>query len=179
MSPLTTKVTERDHVRGSLDAPVILLEYGDYQCPYCGRAHPIVERIIEALGDQLCFAFRNFPLSQIHPHAEHAAEAAEAAHALGGADAFWSMHDMLFENQQALDDDDLLSYAAEIGLDAKKFAQALATGQFAPRVREDFLSGVRSGVNGTPTFFINGERFDGDWTNVREFTSALVTAVGA
>jgi protein-disulfide isomerase len=173
MSQLTVPVSDRDHVRGSLDAPAILVEYGDYECPYCGQAFPIVHKVIEALGDRVAFVFRNFPLTQIHPHAEHAAEAAEAAEVLGGADAFWAMHDTLFENQRALEDEDLLSYASELGLEAKTFAEALATGQFAPRVKEDFMSGVRSGVNGTPTFFVNGARYEGDWTNASEFAAAL------
>ena len=178
MSPLVMPVNEHDHVRGSFDAPVTLVEYGDYECPHCGRAHPIVQQLIQTLGDQLGFVFRNFPLSQIHPHAEHAAEAAEAADALGGPDAYWGMHDMLFENQEALGDEDLMVYAHELGLDEKKVARALATGELAERVRADFIGGVRSGVNGTPTFFINGERYDGDWMNARAFASALVAAVG-
>ena len=178
MSPLIIPPSERDHVQGSLDAPVILLEYGDYECPHCGRAHPILKQVIRALGDQLGFVFRNFPLSQIHPHAEKAAEAAEAADTFGGLEKFWEMHDVLFENQEALGDEDLMVLAHEIGLDEKKVARALVTGEFAPRVREDFIGGVRSGVNGTPTFFINGERYDGDWTNPKVFAHALVAAVG-
>ena len=178
MSSLVIPPSERDHVQGSLDAPVILVEYGDYECPRCGRAHPIVKQVIETLRDQLGFVFRNFPLSQIHPHAERAAEAAEAADALGGPEKFWEMHDALFENQEALGGEDLVFYAHELGLDEKQVALALRTREFAPRVREDFIGGVRSGVNGTPTFFINGERYDGDWTNVRVFASALVAAVG-
>jgi protein-disulfide isomerase len=178
-------VTQSDHIRGSrgsrgsLDAPVTLVEYGDFECPHCRRAHPIVEQLLVTLGDQLCFAFRNFPLTQIHPHAERAAEAAEAADALTGPDAYWGMHGTLFENQEALEDEDLLRYAQEIGLDAAAFARALQTGQFVPRVTKDFLGGVRSGVNGTPTFFINGERFDGDWTDVRVFSSVLLNAQGS
>jgi protein-disulfide isomerase len=176
VSRLTVPVTQSDHIRGSLDAAVMLVEYGDFECPHCRRAHPIVKQLLVTLGDQLCFAFRNFPLTQIHPHAERAAEAAEAADALGGSDAYWGMHGTLFEHQEALEDEDLLRYAQEIDLDAAAFARALQTGQFVPRVKKDFLGGVRSGVNGTPTFFINGERFDGDWTNVRMFAAALMAA---
>lgn len=176
MSQLTVPVTQSDHLRGSLDAPVTLVEYGDFECPHCGRAYPIVEQLIETLRDQLCFAFRNFPLTQIHPHAARAAEAAEAADALGGPDAYWGMHGTLFENQDALEDEDLLAYTQALGLDAAAFERALQSGQFVPRVQKDFLGGVRSGVNGTPTFFINGARFDGDWMNVRGFSSVLLAA---
>jgi protein-disulfide isomerase len=178
VSQLTIPVTQSDHLRGSLDAPVTLVEYGDFECPHCGRAYPIVEQLIEKIGDQLCFAFRNFPLTQIHPHAARAAEAAEAADALGGPDAYWGMHSALFENQDALEDQDLLAYAQKLGLDAAAFARTLQSGQFVPRVQKDFLSGVRSGVNGTPTFFINGVRFDGDWMDVRSFGGALMASEG-
>lgn len=157
-SRLIKPVTESDHIRGPKTALVTLLEYGDYQCPFCGRAHPIVEALRESMGDRMRFVFRNFPLTQIHPHAQRAAESAEAAGAQG---KFWEMHDTLYENQQALDDAHLLKYATALGLDPEAFLAALATGEFTPKVREDFLSGVRSGVNGTPTFFINEVRYDG------------------
>jgi protein-disulfide isomerase len=178
VSQLTTPVSQSDHILGSLDAPITLVEYGDYECPHCGRAHPILKQVLRMLGDQVCFAYRNFPLTQIHPHAQHAAEAAEAADALGGPDAYWQMHDALFENQEALEDEDLLLYAREIGLDVTEFARALQSGQFAARVQQDFLGGVRSGVNGTPTFFVNGERYDGDWSSARAFASDLVALSG-
>jgi protein-disulfide isomerase len=155
---LTPPVSERDHVIGTRTAPVTLVEYGDYECPYCGAAHPVVKEVRRRLGSGLRFAFRHFPLTRVHPHAEHAAEAAEAAGAQG---KFWPMHDLLFEHQNALDDEDLLVYAASLGLDLDRFASELELGVHAPRVREDFLSGVRSGVNGTPTFFINGRRHEG------------------
>jgi protein-disulfide isomerase len=151
---------DRDHIRGSPNAAVTLLEYGDYQCPFCGQAHPIVREIQEAFGDDLRFAFRHFPLTQIHPYAERAAEAAEAAGAQG---RFWEMHDTLYDNQDALDDESLLGYAQTLDLDLIAFTRDLASGTFAPRVREDFMSGVRAGVNGTPTFFINGQRHNGPW----------------
>ena len=157
---LTPPVGPRDHAAGSKDAPVTLVEYGDYQCPHCGRAYPIVKEVQRALGSKLRFVFRNFPLTQIHPEAEHAAEAAEAASAQG---AFWQMHDRLFERQFALDDDHLVEYAAELGLDADRIRGELEAGTNTPRVRDDFMSGVKSGVNGTPTFFINGVRYDGSW----------------
>ena len=153
-------VGARDHVRGPEDAPVTLLEYGDYQCPYSGMAHPIVKALLEATSSDLRFVFRNFPLSTIHPHAEGAAEAAEAAGAQG---QFWEMHDWLFEHQDALEPNDLVEAATTLELDVNQFTADLLQRRFAPRVREDFMSGVQSGVNGTPTFFINGLRFDGEW----------------
>ena len=157
---LTLPVGERDHAQGPGDAPVTLVEYGDYECPHCGRAYPIVKQIRQRLGRSLRFVFRNFPLRESHPHAQHAAEAAEAAGAQG---KFWEMHDRLFERQFALDDDYLIEYAGDLGLDAARFRRELDAGTHAPRVREDFRSGVTSGVNGTPTFFINGVRHDGSW----------------
>lgn len=157
---LTPAVSARDHVEGHTDAIVTLVEYGDYECPYCGRAYPIVKRLQERLGPQLRFVFRHFPLAQSHPHAQHAAEAAEAAAVQG---QFWEMHDALYEHQQALSDRDLLDHAAAIGLDAVRFRMDLVEHAHAQRVRDDFSSGVRSGVNGTPTFFINGLRHEGPW----------------
>jgi protein-disulfide isomerase len=148
-----------------------LLEYGDYECPFCGDAHAIVKEIKRRLGDDLLFAFRNFPLANIHPHAEHAAEAAEAAGAQGD---FWGMHDRLFENQGALEDQNIAGYAAELGLDATQLIQEVVSSAYASRIREDFKSGVRAGVNGTPTFFINGERYDGAF-DLKHFLSALTS----
>jgi protein-disulfide isomerase len=153
-------VGERDHVQGNPNAGVTLVEYGDYECPYCGEAYPIVQRIQRELGDNLRFVFRNFPLSQVHPHAEQAALAAEAA---GRQGKFWEMHDMLFENQQALEDNDLVRYAEALRLDMLKYLSDVSSEQVAARVREDFMSGVRSGVNGTPTFFVNGRRHEGSY----------------
>lgn len=160
MGRLTQPVGERDHAQGPADAPVTLVEYGDYECPHCGRAYPIVKDVQRRLGDRLRFVFRNFPLSSIHPHAEHAAESAEAAAPQG---KFWEMHDYLFEHQQSLEDDDLMQYAEGVGLDTDRFVREMEAGAHQERVREDFSSGVRSGVNGTPTFFINGVRHDGSW----------------
>jgi protein-disulfide isomerase len=155
---LTLPDPERDHIHGSADGSIKLLEYGDYECPFCADAQLIVKEIQQRLGDDLLFAFRHFPLTNIHPHAEHAAEAAEAAGAEGN---FWGMHDILFENQAALDDEDLATYAAGLGLDGTRLIREVASSVYAPRIRDDFKSGVRGGVNGTPTFFINGERYDG------------------
>ena len=157
---LTVPLNERDHVIGPETAPVTVVEYGDYECPYCGAAHPVTKALQQALGDNLRFAYRHFPLSQIHPHSYQAAEAAEAA---GAQDRFWEIHDMLFENQTRLTTQDLLAYAGALGLELEPFAADLAQHRHAPKIREDFLSGVRSGVNGTPTFFINGVRHDGGY----------------
>ena len=160
---------KRDHIQGPIDAPIALVEYGDYECPYCGQAYPIVKAIQERLGDRLCFAFRNFPLANSHPHAEHAAEAAEAADAQG---KFWEMHDLLYENQEALADENLAEYAQALDLDARRLIGEVLSGAHMSRVREDFQSGARGGVNGTPSFFINGVRYDGR-TDVASLLSAL------
>jgi protein-disulfide isomerase len=160
---LRTPVGDRDHVLGPSDAPVTLVEYGDYECPHCGRAHPIVASVLRQVGRHVRFAYRHFPLTEIHPHAEHAAEMAEAA---GEQGSFWPMHDLLFENQGALEDEDLIEYASRLGIDPRWSVSALESGRYAQRVQEDFMSGVRSGVNGTPTFFINGIRHDGPWDEI-------------
>ncbi len=157
---LTLAVGDRDHAQGRANAPVTLVEYGDYECPHCGRAYPIVKEVQRRLGTKLRFVFRNFPLSDAHPHAQHAAEAAEAGAA---QDRFWEMHDALFEHQQALDDRHLVRYAESLGLDASRVEDELRGHVHKSRVREDFMSGVHSGVNGTPTFFINGIRYDDSW----------------
>ena len=160
---------DRDHIQGPIDAPIKLVEYGDYECPYCGEAYPVVKAIQERLGERLCFAFRNFPLATAHLHAEHAAEAAEAGGAQG---RFWEMHDLLYENQNALEDEDLAGYASALGLDAEPLMREVEAGAHAARIQEDFRSGARQGVNGTPSFFINGVRYDGR-TGVLGLLSAL------
>ncbi len=167
---LTPPVSERDHAAGPEDAPVTLVEYGDYECPYCGMAYPIVKRAQQDLGNRLRFVFRNFPLAESHPHARLAAEAAEAAGAQG---KFWEMHDVLFERQDALETEDLIGYAKSLGLDVPKFAHDLEAGAYTKRVRDDFRNGVRSGVNGTPTFFVNGSRYEGSWANEKAFIHTL------
>ncbi len=146
-----------DHSQGAEKAAVTLVEYGDYECSYCGAAYPIVKKVQKKMGGKLRFVFRNFPLTQVHPHAHRAAEAAESADAQG---KFWEMHDALYENQDALDDNNLTAYAEKIGLDDKKFKKDLQNDAFRERIRHDFTGGVESGVNGTPTFFINGIRYD-------------------
>ena len=155
---LAEPITRYDHLRGPLNAPVYLVEYGDFECPYCSQAHLILQAIKDQMGDQVCLAFRHFPLTHLHLHAEHAAEAAEAAAAQG---RFWEMHDMLFENHDALSDEDLVAYAGELGLDTRRFANDIVSGAHAGRIRLNFASGAKSDVNGTPTFFINGMRYDG------------------
>jgi len=158
MAELTLPVSEgRDHIAGLASAAVTLVEYGDYECPYCGAAYPIVKEIQSRMGESLRFVFRNFPISTVHPRAEQAAEAAEAADAQG---KFWPMHDTLYEHQSRLGSEALHGYAEQLGLDVAAFDEELAGHAHAERVHEDFLSGVRSGVNGTPTFYINGVRHD-------------------
>ena len=168
-SKLGLPVAKRDHVQGPIEAPMSLLEYGDYQCPYCGEAYPIIKAVQERLGDKLCFAFRNFPLVNSHPYAEHAAEAAEAAAAQG---KFWPMHDLLFEHQDALDDESLAEYAGSLGLDARRLMAEVLADAHAARIRDDLKSGARGGVNGTPTFFVNGLLFDGE-PDVEALVAAL------
>jgi protein-disulfide isomerase len=164
---------DRDHIRGPQNAPVTLLKYGDYECPYCGAAHKIVTALLARMGDDVRFVFRHFPLSTVHPHAEQAAEAAEAAGAQG---KFWAMHDMLYENQDQLDAPSLLTYADAVGVDVEQFTTELLQHVHAPKIREDFISGVRSGVNGTPTFYIDGVRHDGSW-DAASLWAALESAV--
>jgi protein-disulfide isomerase len=149
---------DRDHIQGPDGALLTLVEYGDYECPYCGAAYPIIKEIQAQMGERLRFVFRNFPITTSHPNAQEAAEAAEAADVQGH---FWEMHDQLFEHQDHLRLDDLRSYARALGLDLKRFDYELADNLYAQKVRDDFMGGVRSGVNGTPTFFVNGVRYDG------------------
>jgi len=151
---------DRDHLRGPTDAAVTLVEYGDYECPYSGAAYPIVKQIQARMGAQLSFVFRNFPIASVHPHAQHAAEAAEAAGAQG---KFWEMHDRLFQSQSRLGDEFLSSYAERLGLDVDRFHKELSEHTHAGRIREDLVSGERSGVPGTPSFFINGVRHGGSF----------------
>jgi len=155
---LAAPVSARDHTEGRADAPLTLVEYGDYQCPYCGAAYPVVKRLQKSLGKKLRFAFRNFPLTQAHPYALVAAEAAEAA-ALQVK--FWEMHDFIYENQNDLEPDVLPAWAEQLGLDLQEFGTAIKNGEVTKRIKEDRMSGIRSGVNGTPCFFINGARYDG------------------
>jgi diadenylate cyclase len=149
-------VGARDHARGPKDAPVTLVQYGDYECPYCGRAHPVLKELRERAGERVRFVFRHFPLDTVHPRAHRAAQAAEAASAQG---RFWEMHDLLYEAQGELGEEDLMRYAAELGLDLPRFEEDLANDHHAWRIEEDRLGGDRAGVEGTPTFFLNGVRY--------------------
>ncbi|WP_323174246.1 formate/nitrite transporter family protein [Natrialba sp. PRR66] len=158
---LEMPVSGRDHIRGSDGAAVTLVQYSDFECPYCGDIYPAIRRIQNRIGTRLQLVFRNFPLTQQHPRAQQAAEAAEAAGAQGH---FWEMHDLLYQHQDALTREDLLGYAEQLALDIDRFTDELDTGTHERRIQNDIQSGVRSGVNGVPTFFINGERYDGPLT---------------
>jgi protein-disulfide isomerase len=143
-----------------VNASLTLVEYGDYQCPYCGAAYPEVKKVQKELGSELRFVFRNFPLTNMHEHAMNAAETAEAASAQG---KFWPMHDFLYEHQATLGDPSVaLGYAKKLGLDTQRFEREIAQHMYQKRIKDDFMGGVRSGVNGTPTFYANGVRHDGD-----------------
>lgn len=168
MTRLHVSVSADDHAEGPADAPVTLVEYGDYECPYCGEAYPILKAVQEAMGSQLRFVFRNFPLAEMHPHAVRAAEFAEAAAEIS---KFWPAHDLLYEHQEALTNRDLVRYGDELGLDAAALQEAF-TGKFDDRIQKDFSGGIRSGVNGTPTLFINGIRYDGE-RDVESIVQAL------
>jgi protein-disulfide isomerase len=168
---LTPPISDRDRSVGSLSAKIALVQYGDYQCLESGKAHQIVKTLQQNLGNQLCFVFRHFPRADIHPHAQHAAEAAEAATAQG---KFWQMHDCLFANQASLSDGYLVEYAAMLDLDVERFLQDIAEDVRVERVRQDVESGIASGVITTPTFFINGTRYDGECG-----LTSLLTAIQA
>ena len=151
-------VGTRDHARGPKDAPVTLVKYGDYECPYCREAHPVLKELQERVGEQVRFIFRHFPLDSVHPRARRAAQAAEAASSQG---RFWEMHDLLYERQGELGEVDLMRYAAELGLNLRRFEEDLANDHHAWRIEEDRLGGTRAGVRGTPAFFVNGVRYAG------------------
>lgn len=157
---LKPAVSSKDHIQGNKNAALELVEYGDYQCGHYGHAYPIIKAVQQEMGNKLKFVFRNFPLSEPHPDAFKAAVAAEAA-AL--QNKFWEMHDIIYENQERLDWKALNFYAEKIGLDAGRFQEDIKINKVTVKVEDDFESGVRSGVNGTPSFFINGEKYDGDW----------------
>jgi protein-disulfide isomerase len=172
---LKNDVSDQDHILGSVDAPLTLVEYGDYECPHCGHAHPIVKRVKAHFGDRLRFVFRNFPLTRIHPNAEPAAKVAEFASSSG---QFWEMHDLLFENQSRLGQELFEELSTKLNLDLTEMRRALENNTFINRIRADFTGGVRSGVNGTPTFFINGERHNGPFdfdALVRKIDAAIAS----
>jgi len=160
MSKLKTAVNSKDHIQGNANAPIELVEYGDYQCPHCGHAYPIVKSIQKKMGNKLKFVFRNFPLAEIHPNAVNAAVSSEAA---AMQNKFWEMHDHLFEFQSRLDDESLIKYATQLKLNVEQFENDFEKPELIKKVDADFESGVRSGVNGTPSFFINGEKYNDSW----------------
>ena len=166
MAPIDTGT---DHIRGSIDASISIVEYGDYECPYTGMAYPIVKEIMKKFNDKVYFVFRNFPLNEIHPHALHAAEAAEAAAA---QEKFWQMHDYLFEHQDALDDIHLSSYAKKMNLDIDRFRKETLGHVYASSIDKSIKSGINSGVEGTPTFFVNNIRYDDSW-DLETFSNIL------
>ncbi|WP_313344740.1 DsbA family protein [Stenotrophomonas sp.] len=157
MKGLLIPVDAQDHIQGPDSAAITLVEYGDYQCPYCGEAYPVLKAVQQAMGERMRFVFRNFPISEIHPHALPAARFAEAAAEAG---LFWEAHDLLYQRQNALGTANLEDYARQLGVDPA-LVQAAANGAFDARIERDFMGGVRSGVNGTPCLFINGVRYDG------------------
>lgn len=157
---LSVPVGVSDHSAGPLDAKLTVVEYGDYQCPYCGQAYPIVKELQSRFPDTMRLIFRNLPLADMHPHAQAAAEMAEA---VALQDKFWEIHDTLFEHQRDLSDGALERYATQVGADLEKALLAIEQGGPRARVNADFESAIRSGANGTPTFFVNGVRYDGSW----------------
>jgi protein-disulfide isomerase len=166
---LKIPVTADDHVQGKSNAAVTLVEYGDYECPHCGHAYPIVQQLQEHFGSKLRVVYRNFPLRELHPNAQSAAESAEFA---GAHDKFWEMHDLLFENQEQLGGSLYLALAKSLSLSPKALVKALEGEEYAEKVSIDFNGGVRSGVNGTPTFFVNGVRHDASFEF--EFLAAAI-----
>jgi protein-disulfide isomerase len=173
MSYLQPAVSGQDHRQGAGDAPLQLVEYGDYQCSFCGQAYPAIKAAQQALGGKLAFVFRNFPLPEVHPNAKKAAIAAEAAAVQG---KFWEMHDALYEHQAHLDAAHLLSYAQQLGLNIAQFKSDLQNNSMFSKIEVDFESGIRSGVNGTPSFFLNGQKYEGDWEG-EALTQYLLTQV--
>jgi len=171
MALLRTPPNERDHRRGDPNASVVLVGYGDFQCPHCAAAEPVVQELLGAFDD-LQQIYRHFPLSEVHPLAEVAAQAAEFAAEHG---AFWQMHDALFANQPQLSLPVIFAIAAELGLPQAALRDALEAGIHTAKVRDDFIGGVRSGVNGTPCFFVNGARHDGTYA-FESLSAAILTA---
>lgn len=169
MNILIFPVSSRDHMQGSLTAPITLVQYGDYQCPHCAEAYLIIQALQQQLGEQLCFVYRHFPCHDIHPDAQHAAEAAEAA---GSQDRFWQMHDCLYRNYQALSNGHLVEYASGLDLDVNQFLREVTGDMHVNRIQQDLESGKASGVSTTPAFFINNYRYNGSLTQ-----DALLTAI--
>jgi protein-disulfide isomerase len=158
---LQPEIIDLDHIEGDKNASITLVEYGDYECPSCGDVYPIIKSIQKRMGHRLRFIFRNFPLIEIHPNAFMAAMATEAA---ARQNLFWPMHDILFNNQDQINYSDILDYAEKIGLDTHTFSKDMENETLIQKVEGDLESGKESGVRGTPSFFINGEKYDGDWS---------------
>lgn len=173
MTQLRVPITPLDHILGNDDAIVTIVEYGDYECPHCAAAQPILAQILAHFGNQLCLVYRHFPLVEVHPHAGAAAEAAEFASVHG---LFWQMHEAIFTHQQRLSVPLLISLAANLKLSPIDLRDALASDRFGAKIRGDFIGGVRSGVNGTPTFFVNGIRHDSPY-GVATLSSAIDQAI--
>jgi protein-disulfide isomerase len=173
MAQLRVPVTSLDHVLGDDNAPVTVVEYGDYECPHCAAAQPVLAQILKHFGEQLRFVYRHFPMVEVHPASGKAAEAAEFA---GSRGRFWPMHQAIFANQPRLSVPLLIALAADLKLSPVDLRDALASGTFAAKVRDDFISGVRSGVNGTPSFFVNGVRHDSPY-GVATLASAIDQAI--
>lgn len=173
MAELRVPVSAADHIRGGAKGQVVLVEYGDYQCPYCRMAHGQVMQLGEHFGDALTYVFRHFPLTEIHPTAELAAETAEFA---GAQNRFWDMHDAIHSNQDELSPEFLLDRAQALGFPESSLETALEAGTYQPKVKQDFLGGVRSGVNGTPAFFVNGHRHDGPF-DARHLAETIQSAM--
>ncbi|WP_454814079.1 DsbA family protein [Labrys neptuniae] len=171
MAVLSRDISADDHVKGLADAPVTLVEYGDFECPYCGETVGVIDGVQRLMGERLRYVFRHFPLIEPHPHALHAAGLAEAASEIG---RFWEAHRILYDNQHALDDRALRNYGRRLGLGTDTVEAALA-GHYAGRIELDFQSGIASGVNATPTLFINGVRHDGR-RDLRGLHAALLAA---
>lgn len=173
MSKLKPPVNENDQQTANVNTSITLVEYGDYQCPHCGHAHPLLKRFLKEYGNDVNFVFRNFPLQEIHPAAHISALAAEAA---GRQGRFWEMHDMIFEHQQNLNGHTLLDFAERLSLDIQQFSLDWKNEKIVEKVEKDFESGIRSGVNGTPTFFVNGEKlmtYDGSYESLVEAINIL------
>ena len=166
---LKPTVSNADHAQGNMDADLVIVEYGDYQCPYCGAAYPILKKLMSQFGDQIKFVFRNFPLSEMHQYARAAALAAEAAGLQG---KFWEMHDAIYENQRALNEMLLMKLAEKLKLNIPQFGEDIKSSKLAEKVDADFESGVMSGVNGTPSFYVNGKKFDGGAEDLLQLISA-------
>lgn len=171
MSILKVPVDVEDHIQGDKRAPITLVEYGDYECPFCGKAYYFVKQIEKHFGKQLCFIFRNFPLKELHPHAEAAAEAAEFA---ADHKKFWEMHDLIFENQENLSIPTLLELGQDLELSTEDLDEAIVNKKYESKISKDFMGGVRSGVNGTPTFYINDQKYVGPFEELIHAIDAVL-----